>query len=121
MRWVTPLNQLARTVVADTTVGDQPVAAGDYLVMLYASGNRDEAAFGPTAGAFDVTRVAPSPNLGFGFGEHLCLGAALARLEGRIVLEELLARHPDYELAEEPVMAPSSLVHGPAALSVQWA
>ncbi|MET0827067.1 MAG: cytochrome P450 [Acidimicrobiales bacterium] len=121
LRWVTPIHQFARTVVADTTVGDQPVAAGDYLVMLYASGNRDEAAFGPTAGAFDVTRVTPSPNLGFGFGEHLCLGAALARLEGRIVLEELLARHPDYELAEEPVMAPSSLVHGPAALSVQLA
>ena len=95
LRWVTPIHQFARTVVADTTVGDQPVAADDYLVMLYASGNRDEAVFGPTAGAFDVTRVPPSPNLGFGFGEHLCLGAALARLEARIVLEELLARHPD--------------------------
>jgi cytochrome P450 len=56
------------------------------------------------------------PNLGFGFGEHLCLGAALARLEGRIVLEEVLARHPDYELAEEPVIAPSSLVYGPHEL-----
>jgi cytochrome P450 len=89
--------------------------------MLYASGNRDEAAFGPTAGAFDATRVAPSPNLGFGFGEHLCLGAALARLEGRIVLEELLARHPDFKLAEAPVIAPSSLVHGPEELLVQLA
>jgi cytochrome P450 len=118
LRWVTPIHQFARTVVADTTVGGEPVAAGDYLVMLYASGNRDEAAFGPTAGAFDAARVAPTPNLAFGFGEHLCLGAALARLEGRIVLEEVLARHPDYELAANPVMAPSSLVHGPTALSV---
>jgi len=116
LRWVTPIHQFARTVVADTTVGDEAVEADDYLVMLYASGNRDEDAFGPTADRFDAARVAPSPNLAFGFGEHLCLGAALARLEGRIVLEEMLARHPDYELAEAPAMAPSSLVHGPTRL-----
>jgi len=118
MRWVTPIHQFARTVVADTEVGGQPVDADDYLVMLYASGNRDERAFGPTADRFDTTRQPGVPNLGFGFGEHLCLGAALARLEGRVVLEEVLARHPDYELTEEPVIAPSSLVYGPEEL---WA
>jgi len=118
LRWVTPIHQFARTVVDDTTVGGHPVAAGDYLVMLYASGNRDEDAFGPTADRFDTTRQPPVPNLGFGFGEHLCLGAALARLEGRVVLEEVLARHPAYELTQEPVIAPSSLVHGPKEL---WA
>ncbi len=118
LRWVTPIHQFARTVVGDTMVGDIPVSAGDYLVMLYTSGNRDEAAFGPTAGRFDAFREAPTPNLAFGFGEHLCLGAALARMEGRIVLDELLARFPDHELAEEPVIAPSSLVHGPEALLV---
>jgi cytochrome P450 len=118
MRWVTPIHQFARTVVADTEVGGQPVDADDYLVMLYASGNRDERAFGPTADRFDTTRQPGVQNLGFGFGEHLCLGAALARLEGRVVLEEVLARHPDYELTEEPVIAPSSLVHGPTEL---WA
>ena len=118
LRWVTPIHQFGRTVVADTEVGAVPVAADDYLIMLYASGNRDEAAFGPTADRFDAFRAAPTPNLAFGFGEHLCLGAALARMEGRIVLEELLARSPDYELAEEPVIAPSSLVHGPEELWV---
>ena len=118
LRWVTPIHQFARTVVADTEVGGHPVAADDYLVMLYTSGNRDEEAFGPTADRFDATRQPGVPNLGFGFGEHLCLGAALARLEGRVVLEEVLARHPDYQLADEPVTAPSSLVHGPAEL---WA
>ena len=95
------------------------MAADDYLVMLYASGNRDETAFGPTAG--DLRRHpggSRRPTSAFGFGEHLCLGAALARLEGRVVLEELLARHPDYELAEAPVIAPSSLVHGPEELLV---
>ena len=120
LRWVTPIHQFARTVVADTEVGGRPVAADDYLIMLYASGNRDEAAFGPTADRFDATRQPSVPNLGFGFGEHLCLGAALARLEGRVVLEEVLARFPDYELAEEPVVAPSSLVHGPEHLAIAF-
>jgi cytochrome P450 len=120
MRWVTPIHQFARTVVADTTVGGHPVDADDYLVMLYASGNRDESAFGPTADRFDVTREPNPPNLGFGFGEHLCLGAALARLEGRVVLEEVLARHPEYELAADPVTAPSSLVHGPETLAIAF-
>ena len=121
LRWVTPIHQFARTVVADTEVGGVPVAADDYLIMLYASGNRDEDAFGPTADRFDASREASTPNLAFGFGEHLCLGAALARMEGRIVLEELLARFPDHELAEEPVIAPSSLVHGPEELLVDLA
>ncbi|HYF46252.1 MAG TPA: cytochrome P450 [Acidimicrobiales bacterium] len=116
LRWVTPIHQFARTVVEDTTVGGVPVEAGDYLVMLYASGNRDEDAFGPTADRFDAFRQPSVPNLGFGFGEHLCLGAALARLEGRVVLEEVLGRHPTYELTQEPVIAPSSLVHGPHEL-----
>ncbi len=58
------------------------------------------------------------PNLGFGFGEHLCLGAALARLEARVVFEELLTRHPTWELPEPAHIEPSSLVHGPAELRV---
>ena len=120
LRWVTPIHQFARTVVDDTTIGDEPVAADDYVVLLYTSGNRDETAFGPTADRFDAGRDPGAPNLGFGFGEHLCLGAALARLEARIVLEEVLARRPDYQLAEEPVIAPSSLVHGPETLLIEW-
>ncbi len=109
LRWVTPIHQFARTVVADTTIGECPVAADDYVVMLYASGNRDEDAFGPTADRFDVTRPASPPNLGFGFGEHLCLGAALARLEARIVFEQLLARFPAYRVDADPVYEPSTL------------
>ena len=120
LRWVTPIHQFCRTVVADTDVGGVPVQADDYLVLLYASGNRDEAAFGPTAGRFDATRVPPVPNLGFGFGEHLCLGAALARMEGRVVLEELLARFPEWSVVEPPVLDPSTVVHGPATLTVAF-
>ena len=71
------------------------VPAGDFLVMLYASGNRDEAAFGPTAAQLDVRRPVTPTHVAFGFGEHLCLGAALARLEARVFFEELLSRYPD--------------------------
>ena len=112
LRWVTPIQTFCRTVVADTTVADVPVRADDYLVMLYASGNRDEEAFGPTAGSFDVTRPVNPAHLAFGFGEHLCLGAALARLEARVFFEELLARFPTYQLAGEPERVPSTLVAG---------
>jgi cytochrome P450 len=118
LRWVTPIQQFARTVTVDTTVGDVPVAEGDYLVMLYASGNRDETAFGPTADRFDAFRPVETPNLAFGFGEHLCLGAALARIEARVVLTEVLARYPDYEIAGEAEWLPSSLVRGPHAVPI---
>src|SRR5262249_5644738 len=91
LRWVTPIQQFARTAVGDTLAGGTEVHGGEYLLMLYASGNRDELAFGETADRFDAFRPVTTPNLAFGFGEHLCLGAALARLEGRVFLEELLA------------------------------
>ncbi|GMU77231.1 MAG: cytochrome P450 [Acidimicrobiia bacterium] len=118
LRWVTPIQTFCRTVVADTTVGDVPVRAGDYLIMLYASGNRDEAAFGPSAGTFDAMRPVNPAHLAFGFGEHLCLGAALARLEARVFLEELLARYPAYAVAGEPERVPSTLVAGIHSLPV---
>lgn len=120
LRWVTPIQQFARTVVADTEVGGRPVRADDYLVMLYASGNRDESAFGPTAGSFDALRPVTTANLAFGFGEHLCLGAALARLEARVVLEEVLGRFPDYELAGTVQWLPSSLVRGPHSVPIRF-
>ncbi len=118
LRWVTPIQQFARTATRDATVGDVNVAEDDYLVMLYASGNRDEAAFGPTADRFQATRPVEVPNLAFGFGEHLCLGAALARLEARVVFEELVARFPHYEIAGEAEWLPSSLVRGPDSVPI---
>ena len=118
LRWVTPIQQFARTVTHDTTVGDVPVSEDDYLVMLYASGNRDETVFGPTADRFDAFRPVETPNLAFGFGEHLCLGAALARIEARVVLTEVLARYPDYEIAGDAEWLPSSLVRGPHSVPI---
>jgi cytochrome P450 len=109
LRWVTPIQAFCRTALADTEIAGVDVPAGSYLVLLYASGNRDERAFGPTADQFDAARPPSPAHVAFGFGEHLCLGSALARLEARIVLEELLARFPGYELAGEPVLTPSTL------------
>ncbi len=84
----------------------------DFLVMLYASGNRDEAVFGPTAAQLDVRRPVSPTHVAFGFGEHLCLGAALARLEARVFFEELLSRYPTYELVDQPEYVRSTLVRG---------
>ena len=98
-----------------------PIPEGGFVIMLYASANRDETTFGPTADRFDVTRPVDPPHLAFGFGEHLCLGAALARMEARVLLEELLATTPEWEVTGAPEWAPSSLVRGMRTLPWQRA
>jgi cytochrome P450 len=118
LRWVTPIQAFARTATRDTEIRGVPIPAGDFLVMLYASANRDEDTFGPTAGEFDVTRPLDAQHVAFGFGEHLCVGASLARLEGRVLLEELLARFPEYALTAEPELARSTLVRGATRMPV---
>lgn len=112
LRWVTPIQAFGRTAAEDVDLAGTRIAAGEFLVMLYASGNRDEAAFGPTAGVLDVTRATTPTHVAFGFGEHLCLGAALARLEARVFFEELLARHPNYALTGPVERVRSTLVRG---------
>jgi cytochrome P450 len=118
LRWVTPIQTFGRTVTRDTEIGGARVRAGDWLVMLYASANRDERVFGETADRFDTTRVVESSHVAFGFGEHLCLGAALARLEARVLLSELLARFPGVEVAGAPRWTESTLVRGLEQLPV---
>ena len=118
LRWVTPIQAFGRTALVDVELGGEEISAGDFLIMLYASGNRDEAVFGPTAGRFDVRRPVIPTHVAFGFGEHLCLGAALARLEARIFFEELLGRYPTYELAGDVEYVRSTLVRGAARMPV---
>ncbi len=118
LRWVTPVQAFGRTTATDVEIDDVPIPAGEFVVMLYASGNRDEAVFGPTASMLDIHRPVSPAHVAFGFGEHLCLGASLARLEARVVFEELLARFPAYELAGEPVFLESTLVRGLRSLAV---
>ena len=111
LRWTAPVVSFLRTATRDTELSGTPIAAGDPVLMVYAAANRDPAVFGPTAGALDVGRD-PNPHLALGFGTHFCLGAPLARLEARIVLEELLARFSSIELAGDVERSPSSIIAG---------
>jgi cytochrome P450 len=111
LRWTTAVISFMRTATRDTELGGQAIAAGDPVLMLYGSANRDEAQFGPTADRFEVGR-SPNHHLAFGFGAHYCIGAALARLETRIVLEELLDRFATLELAGEVELSASDVIAG---------
>jgi cytochrome P450 family 142 subfamily A polypeptide 1 len=100
LRWVTPLNNFFRMAVTDDVVGGQEIAAGDRVVMLYPSANRDEKVF-TSPFTFDITR-SPNPHLSFGFGTHLCVGANLARLVLETVFAEMSARIAHIEPITEP-------------------
>ena len=102
LRWVTPVRNFVRCAVADTELRGKKIQEGDYLALFYASANRDEEIFGEDAECFDILRTSARRHVSFGFGEHLCLGAALARLEARVLFEELFRRWPRFELAGEP-------------------
>ena len=119
LRWANPLHYFRRTAVADTEISDQPIAAGDKVAMVYTSANRDEAVFDDPQ-SFDISR-SPNPHLSFGIGAHFCLGVHLARLEGRVFFEELLARFGRVELAGEPVRQRSNLNNALKSLPVRLA
>jgi cytochrome P450 family 142 subfamily A polypeptide 1 len=97
LRWVSPIKSMARTVTRDVVFGGRPLRAGDKALLLYESANFDEAHF-RDAERFDVERT-PNDHLAFGSGAHFCLGAGLARLELHTVLDRILRRLPDLELA----------------------
>ncbi len=118
LRWVTPVHAFCRTATEDVAVAGVPIAAGDYLCMLYASGNRDERVFGDDAARFDVRRPANPMHVAFGFGEHVCLGASLARLEARIFVEEFLGRFPRYAVTGVAERVRSTTVAGVRSLPV---
>jgi len=111
LRWTTPVISFMRTATADTTVRGQAIAAGDPVLLLYASANRDEEVFGPDADQLRVDRH-PNPHVSFGFGPHFCLGAALARLEGRVVLSELVERFASVTPAGPVERTPSPVIAG---------
>jgi cytochrome P450 len=85
--------------------------AGEYVALFYGSANRDADVFGADAERFDITRPSAGRHLALGFGEHLCLGASLARLEARVLFEELVARGPGFAAAG-PVEAALDPVNG---------
>ena len=91
---------------------------GEYVLLVYGSANRDEAVFGDDAESFDITRKDARRHIAFGFGEHLCLGASLARLEVNVLFEELLDRYSRIELAGEIDRLPSLLINGISSMPV---
>jgi cholest-4-en-3-one 26-monooxygenase len=117
LRWVTPVMHFRRTAARDVDLGGATIRGGDKVVLWYTSANRDDAAF-PEAGRFDVTRT-PNEHVAFGAGgPHFCLGASLARLEARVMFEELLARAPHLEQAGPPRRLGSNFINGIKALPV---
>ena len=95
LRLTSPVQGLARTTTVDVEIGDTLIPAGRKALLLYASANRDEAEYGPDAEELNVVRR-PTRTLSFSHGAHHCLGAAAARMQARVALEELLARCPDF-------------------------
>jgi len=111
LRWNSPVVHMARTATTDVEIRGQLIRAGDVVVMLYQSANRDEEIFGPDSEEFKVTRN-PNPHIAFGCGEHSCVGAQLARLEATVLFEELLQRFPKLELVGEVDRMRATMVPG---------
>jgi cholest-4-en-3-one 26-monooxygenase len=109
IRWASPVNYMSRTATRDIELHGQLIRAGDKVVLLYSSANRDETVF-EDPDRFDVRRT-PNHHLGFGFGPHFCLGATLARIELRAILEVLIPRVRRFELAGPVVRARSSFLN----------
>ncbi len=118
IRWTNPVSHFMRSATEDTEVGGRPIRKGDWLMLSYLSANNDETVFDDPE-HFRVDRDA-SRHIAFGTGAHACLGQHLARLEMRILFEELLPRLHSLELAGEPKRSASSFVGGPKTLPVQF-
>ncbi len=118
IRWVTPVKHFMRTATADAEIRGQQIAKGDWLMLAYPSGNRDEEVFDDPF-AFKVDRT-PNKHLAFGYGAHVCLGQHLARMEMRILWEELLPRLQSVELAGTPRRTEANFVCGPKAVPIRY-
>jgi cytochrome P450 len=118
LRWTTPVTHVLRTATRDTELRDKRIHEGDKVVIWNASVNRDEEVF-PAADVFDISRT-PNDHLAFGHGEHFCLGSHLARLEMRVMVEQVMKRMPDLELAGEPERLRSNFVAGIKHMPVRF-
>jgi cytochrome P450 len=118
VRWTTPVIQFARTATADYSLRGQTIRKGQSVCLFYASGNRDEEVF-PDPFVFRTDRD-PNPHIGFGMGEHVCLGAHLARLELRHAFAQLRERLIECELSGPPVRVRSSFVGGIKRAPMRW-
>jgi cytochrome P450 family 142 subfamily A polypeptide 1 len=108
IRWVTPLNNFFRTATRNASIAGTRVRAGDRVILLYPSANRDESVFTDPY-TFDIRRD-PNPHIAFGFGTHFCLGASLARLELRMLLARLTSRITNLRVVTPPDIEPNIFV-----------
>jgi len=120
LRWVTPIHNMNRTATRDGVLRGRKIRAGDKLLLLYPSANRDERVFDRPFD-FDIARD-PNPHVAFGFGSHFCLGASLARLELRVLFEELRPWLSDMHLVSDGPLrvTPSNFVHGFPSMEVEF-
>lgn len=120
LRWVSPIINMRRTATRDHELRGKTIRTGDEVLVFYGSANRDATVF-ERPDEFLVERE-PNAHVAFGFGPHFCLGAQLARLEVKVMLEELLARLPDMRLVrDEPIpRSQSSFVRGVLGMPVAW-
>ncbi len=120
IRWVSPVLNMRRTATVDHGLHGQQLREGDELLLLYASANRDPRAF-DKPDVLDVTRE-HNRHVAFGFGTHFCLGAHLARLEIRVMFEELLRRIPDWKLVEpnEPKILPAAFARAYDGIRIRF-
>lgn len=100
LRFHNSTQYMHRTLTRDIEMHGQQMHAGDSVLLLIGAANHDDREFGETAEEFDIMRRPPR-HLGFGYGAHFCLGAALARMEGKVAVEEFLRRLPDYRVDHE--------------------
>jgi cytochrome P450 len=118
VRWTTPVNYMMRTASRDTELGGTRLRKGDRLLLFYASANRDEDVF-EAPYAFRIDRH-PNPHLGFGIGEHFCLGSHLARKSQRALFAELIGRLEEVELAGPVERLAASFVAGIKHLPLRY-
>jgi len=118
VRWASPVNYMRRTIQEDVEIRGQKLAKGDFLALFYASANRDEEVFDDPF-RFDITRH-PNRHLGFGTGEHFCLGSHVARMSARALIEEIGSRVESLESAGEAKQIHSSFVVGLKTLPVRY-
>jgi cytochrome P450 len=121
LRVEAPARGMIRTATAEVELGGATIPQGAQLMVLWASGNRDEVQFAE-ADRFDMARTNASQHLSFGKGIHYCLGAPLARVEGRIALELLLARLPNLRMAPDTTLErwPNLFGRGYLRLPMEW-
>lgn len=121
LRLVSPVQSFCRTVTEDTELGGKQLKKGEKILLLYPSANRDAEAF-ENPEKFDISRD-PNPHLAFGLGSHFCLGANLARMEMRVVFEEVLKRLPDMTYAapgDKPTREPNALVRSVSHMNLRF-